>query len=373
MALVLRLSFLWLPATTFRRLPSPMPQLHPFPRYYHLPPGRVAGQLPVTRHGIRALDPFPFVPTQGPVFAQLEVTPLDGSAPAVRGLCGLLPARAFTDGYVRPHENTLASRLTRQRQLVLGDHGALGKPVLLASDTAISPTLLPPVPEEATAVVYDCGGYRYRLVDLPAPAIPLILPDTLVIADGHHRAYTHAILAAEGHPRFGHIPVVIVAGEQLRIGAFQRLIDPAGHPNLPKLLAALAPYFTAERLPAPTPVTRRGDWLLTYRGECVRLRRRDAQVRGTDPGWLTEVVLPAVFGIDDLRTDPRIASIEPPPLTATGTYDLSGMPDDRISLLGYPIDHARFFTEVAAGRLFPPKSTRFTPRIPSGLLVWLPD
>ena len=350
-----------------------MPPLLPFPRYYHLPPDRIAGQLPVTRHGIRALAPFPFVMSTGPAFARLDIMSLDGSAPPVRGLCGLLPARAFTEGNVLPHEDTLASRLARQRQLVLGDRGALGKPVLLASDGAISPTLLPPLPEEAVAVVYDCGGYRYRLVALPAPSVPLTLPDTLVIADGHHRAYTHAILSTEGHSRFDHIPVVIVAGEQLRIGAFQRVIDPVAYPDLPSLLAALAPYFTADSLPAPTPVTRRGDWLLTYRGAYVRLRRRDAQFRGTDPGWLTEVVLPAVFGIDDLRTDPRISSITPPPLTAAGTYDFGDSLGDRISLLGYPVDHARFFTEVAAGRLFPPKSTRFEPRIPSGLLVWMPD
>ena len=45
---------------------------------------------------------------------------------------------------------------------------------------------------------------------------------------------------------------------------------------------------------------------------------------------------------------------------------------EKITLLGFPISRSRFFAEVAAGRVLPPKSTRFLPRIPSGLLVWIP-
>ena len=349
-----------------------MPQLLPFPRYYHLPPGEVT-ELPVTRHGIRQLSPFPFVATAGPTYAVLEVAAVQGEGIVVQGLCGLLPAELFTNGSVRPHEDTLAARLDRQQQLVRGDRGALGKPVLL---TTAAPIALPPLLTTTGSekdLVYTCGGYRYRLSPAVAIPDPLDLESlgTLVIADGHHRAYTHAALAAEGQADYGMIPVVIASGEQLRIGAFQWVIDQRRYGDLAALLTAFSPYFTATPLPAPIPVRQQGEWLLTYRGAYVHLERRTPEPTTTDPGWLIQVVLPAVFGITDLRTDPRIMSTEPPPLQ-DGVYQLDPMLGDRISLLGFPISHSQFFEEVTAGRVLPPKSTRFAPRIPSGLLVWIP-
>ena len=349
-----------------------MPELFPLPQYYHpLPPSPAADaattELPITRHGIRQLTPWPFARQTTPSFPLLTIrTP---GLPIARGVCGLLPATAFLDGSVRPHEDTLGARLDRQRDLVRRDRGALGKPVLLTTPKL---PLIEDMPAGRALLTYRCNKLKYTLhTGRPANA-PVSLPgeaSPLVIADGHHRAYTHAALAAEGRPEFTYLPVVIVPGSALRIGAFQRLIAGEGR-TLQQLQQQLAAYFTITPLPRPTPVTQSGMWLLAYRGQYAHLRRR-LPTPDTDPGWLSRTVLPAVFGITDMRTDPRILSVDPPALHH-GQYQYSTTLEDRISLLGYPVDHASFFGEVAAGRLFPPKSTRFEPRIPSGLLVWIP-
>jgi len=344
-----------------------MPTLLPLPYYHRLPSGPVE-HLPATREGVRSLCPQPFVIESGPALPEIIVTTPERHRP-VRGICGLLPASCFSDGTIRPHENTLTSRLERQEKLVLEDRAALGKPVLLTVPSLGALWQRLPPPSAATVQYRNGEGLTYRLcTGGPAPKeIDLSEYGPLVIADGHHRAYTHAMLAARGLPAFAQLPVVIVGADELTISSFMRVIETALPPK--ELLMQLADHFSITSLPHPAPPTQCGEWLLSYRGCHYRLQRNDATGL-TDPGWLIESVLPDIFGITDVRSDPRIQSV-PPPLEGE-TLCLPEATHDRVILLGYPVSYGQFFGEVTAGRVFPPKSTRFTPRIPSGLLVWMP-
>lgn len=346
-----------------------MPQLLPLPHYHH-PQAGILEQLPVTRDGIRALRPFPFTRASGPGFPTLQIRNGE-SGRTVYGICGLLPASAFHDGTVLPHERTLSARLERQQRLVTADRGALGKPVLL---TIPSLGDLEPAPgdlDDDHQVIFYGDDHIYRLFPGIAPRPqPIELPGPLVIADGHHRAYTHAALAADGSKDFQYIPVVVAGADRLTIGTFMRVIQ-AGDVTPEALLDKLATHFTVRKLRQANPVDAVGDWLLSYRGRHYHLSRRDGGVAETDPGWLNTVVLPDVFGITNTRTDPRIVSADPPPVFSGRVH----FPDelyDRVLMLGKPITRERFFAEVEAGRTLPPKSTRFEPRVPSGLLVWIP-
>ena len=346
-----------------------MPQLLPLPHYYHPMPG-IQEQLPVTRDGIRALRPFPFQRFSEAGYPTLQIRNGE-SGRTVTGICGLLPASAFHDGTVLPHERTLRTRLERQQRLVTLDRGALGKPVLL---TVPSLGQQPPPsadPDDERQVIFYGNDHTYRLFPgrgRPEPALEL--PAPLVIADGHHRAYTHAALAADGRPEFQYIPVVVAGADRLTIGTFMRVITPDDE-NAERLLARLAEHFTVSPLREPLPVDTVGDWLMSYRGRHFQLRRRVGTVPETDPGWLNATVLPEVFGITDTRTDPRIRSVDPPPVVG-GRVHFPEELDRQVKLLGKPITRERFFAEVEAGRTLPPKSTRFEPRVPSGLLVWIP-
>ncbi len=347
-----------------------MPHLHllPFPHFYRLPAGQTA-MLPITRNGLWNMTPFPFEKQAGPVFPVLTVQEY-ATGRTVRGLCGLLPAAAFTGGRVRPHENTLISRLERQRRLVLEDGGALGKPILLTVPSLAGLWQGLPGDPARGGLTYRGPEQAYHLATGHPSAAAVDLTDfgPLVVADGHHRAYTHAALAAEGHPGFQHLPVVIAGADELTIGAFLRVIEGDGM-SLSDLLGALRPFFRLSAISEGRRVQSPGHWLLGYRGAHYHLARRPSDA--TDTGWLTRVVLPAAFGITDMRNNPRIHSIYPP-AGEGGVVRLSPELREKITLLGYPISRERFFAEVAAGRVLPPKSTRFLPRIPSGLLVWVP-
>ena len=345
-----------------------MPQLLPFPQYYHPAPG-ITERLPVTRDGIRALQPFPFLRTQGPRFARLSIRNGE-SGRSVNAVCGLLPATAFHDGSVLPHERTLSARLERQQRLVSGDRGALGKPILLTTPS-LAEFALPDPDGEVDPVIFYGHQHIYRLAALPLSSPQgLALPTPLVIADGHHRAYTHAALAADGLAEFQFIPVVVAGADQLTIGTFQRLIDSEGA-SAESLLEKLKPHFRVQPLAQPRQVARRGDWLYSYRNEHYHLERLDKAITDTDPGWLNRVVLPDLFGITDTRTDPRIESIDPPAVVS-GEVFFDPAHHGYVKFLGKPITREHFFAEVQEGRTLPPKSTRFEPRVPSGLLVWIP-
>ena len=344
-----------------------MPTLLPFPRYFY-PSTFESDRLPVTREGIRHLSPFPFTAFEGSSHPLLAIDQADGLH--AEGICGLLPATDFTNGTVRPHEATLTARLSRQDRLVREDRGALGKPVLLTVPT------LEPIRREfridghlQTGYHEPTGSYHLICGNLDAPqGIALDTVGPLVIADGHHRAYTHAALAAAGHAAFDLIPVVLIGADELRIGTFMRVIDPVAPADL---LPQLETYFIVRALPTALPVTQAGTWLLSVGGRHFDLTRKNDAVTVTDAGWLDAVVFPSVFGIEDTRRDPRIISVEPPP-RENGAFVFPQEFHDHVKLIGHPLTRERFFTEVTAGRTLPPKSTRFTPRIPSGLLVWIP-
>ena len=346
-----------------------MPQLLPLPHYYHPDPG-IQEQLPVTREGIRALRPFPFTRTPGLGFPTLQIRNGE-SGRTVYGICGLLPASAFHDGTVLPHERTLSARLERQQRLVTLDRGALGKPVLLTVPSLGNQEPAPGNLDDDRQVIFYGDDHIYRLFPGSGNQTgPLEIPQPLVIADGHHRAYTHAALAADGKKDFQYIPVVVAGADRLTIGTFMRVIQ-TGDVSPEQLLAKLSRHFIVRPLPEARPVDTVGDWLLSYRGSHYHLRRRAGAVTETDPGWLNATVLPDVFGIEDTRTDPRITSVDPPPVLA-GQVHFPEELRDRVKLLGKPITRDRFFAEVEDGKTLPPKSTRFEPRVPSGLLVWIP-
>ncbi|NJB86507.1 uncharacterized protein (DUF1015 family) [Lewinella marina] len=346
-----------------------MPALHPFPRFYHPAPG-IHEALPVTRAGVRQLSPFPFACTEGPCFPSLTIRNGEDGRTA-HGVCGLLSADCFSDGTVSPHEKTLTARLNRQQQLVSADRGALGKPVLLTTPS-LNGALSGNLPDaQSDPVVFYGDNHIYRLQRGALPGNgPLPLTGPLVIADGHHRAYTHAQLAAGGRADCQFIPVVIVEAGELFIGTFLRLIDGEGR-SLPTLLDQLEPFFTISATSCPRPPGHAGEWLLSYRDNHFLLSRRDGASTDTDPGWINAEVLPRVFGITDTRSDPRITSVDPPPVIEGQVHYDAGY-EEKIKLLGFPLSRDRFFTEVQAGRTLPPKSTRFEPRVPSGLLVWIP-
>jgi len=348
--------------------------LLPFPQIYH-PPFDVAEPLPVCRDGVRNLPAGVLKAYDRPAFAELVIRRYANGA-TCRGICGLLPAAAFRDGGVKPHEETLVSRLERQEALIIADKGALGKPVLLTVASLKDWWAKQDQKFAADGKDIEFAGqdnfYRLRTYlpkdKQPPRAFSLEELGTTVIADGHHRAATHARLDARGIGYCEFVPVCIIGADELHVGIFARLIHDERTPE--ELLPALELFFTVEAIDEPLAPQEPGSWLLVSGEQYFRLKRKEGAAVLHDADWLEHAVLPAVFGITDTRSDERI-TFEAVTDIIEGLAPLFPHPN-RVSLYGYPVTDEDFFAEVDAGRCFPPKSTRFEPRVPSGLVVWMP-
>ncbi|TXF86689.1 DUF1015 domain-containing protein [Neolewinella aurantiaca] len=351
-------------------------KLYPFPSFLHPAFGNSVSVLPLTRDGVRLVPSGELVPTEEASFAELTIRTGHNQQQA-RGICGLVAASAFLDGTVHPHEKTLLARLQRQEATVLADGGALGKPVLLTapnlnewwqkvdSDYHLSDK----------KVIYNGQNNDYQLRTFQpkseAGTAPLSLDfaGPLVIADGHHRAETHARLSSKGERVCDFIPVCIIGGNELTIGAFTRVVD--YERPLPELLSGLREFFSYEAVESPLAPTQAGEWLMVFEGSYYRLLRKADNDKSIDSEWLDHTVLPRTFGIEDTRTDARIV-FEPTPDPQDGILQFPSEAG-KVYLCGFPLPVDSFFAEVKAGHCLPPKSTRFEPRVPSGLVVWQPQ
>lgn len=355
-------------------------ELLPFPSYHRLSFGSVVGSLPVTREGIRKLPANTFPGTSHNCFAHLRVR-RNVNERRCRAIGGLLHHSAFFNGQVLPHEKTLVARLKKQEDLVLPDRGALGKPILL---TVPSLTEWWEQHDRRLATgdgflclngednEYTLRDYAFKTPPPPQGAIAKGLPlgylGPVVIADGHHRAETHARLGAQGVPGFEYVPVCLIGADELHIGVFARIITancPGGD-----LMTELTKFFSITPLSDPVAPQHVGEWLMIHHGKHFRLVCKANPSDLTDVEWLNAIFLPQCFGISDVRTDDRITfePVEDP----IGGLIKADFPTASTTLVCYPLPKKRFFGQVNSGQVLPPKSTRFEPRIPSGLVVWIP-
>ncbi|MBR6452935.1 MAG: DUF1015 family protein, partial [Lachnospiraceae bacterium] len=93
----------------------------------------------------------------------------------------------------------------------------------------------------------------------------------------------------------------------------------------------------------------------------------DDPVSGLDVSILQDHILKPFFGIEDPKTDPRIDFIG----GIRGLKELERRvhTDARIAFSMYPTQIGELFAVADAGKLMPPKSTWFEPKLRSGLFI----
>ncbi|MEM8584190.1 MAG: DUF1015 family protein [Bacteroidota bacterium] len=325
----------------------------------------------------------------------LRLTSPDGMVGV--GLLGLLPADAYGQGEILPHEATLAHSQAKQVE-ALCEQQAMTKPVLLTyrQSETLDIALKRALPMAQLVVDYDYLDYRYEYFALSDAEAVSDLQELwsatnpqLLVADGHHRLASSLILQNQpetGAPR--HVSALMLADEWLLLDAFYRVISPHPTQTAKELLEALEEYFVIADLGAieteksarpekdgqargsAKKTIGKGHWLLYLSGHIYDLKRRGSgEDRRIDPIWFNDVILPRLFDIHDSRTDERISSKAMGARGKSLTDWARKYPDHAI-FAGHPISGDEFFTLIEERKLLPPKSTCFYPRIPSGLVVY---
>ena len=210
--------------------------------------------------------------------------------------------------------------------------------------------------------------------------------DRIYIADGHHRAASAVRVGLQrrrehpgydGTEEFNYFLSVLFPDEELQILDYNRVIRDMNGRTPEELLQEAEKVFevrpcagSGEALHAE--LRRKGELLLYLANRWYHLTirpeyRKDDPVDGLDVSILQDAFLHPVLGIGDPKTDPRIGFVG----GIRGYQELERRvhEDCAAAFAMYPTSIQELFAVADAGRLMPPKSTWFEPKLRSGLYI----
>lgn len=203
----------------------------------------------------------------------------------------------------------------------------------------------------------------------------------LYVADGHHRSAAAARVRAmrrdentnhRGDEEYNFFLAVIFPHNQMKIMAYNRIVRDLAGMTAELLLERLSERFEIAPTEAPEPERPRSFGML-LEGKWHRLTARPGSYPEKDPvqsldcAILQNNLLKPVLGIEDPRTDRRIDFVG----GVRGTEELERLcrEDWALALALYPTSIQQLMSVADAGKVMPPKSTWFEPKLRSGLIV----
>ncbi len=202
------------------------------------------------------------------------------------------------------------------------------------------------------------------------------------VADGHHRSASAAIVARrrrEANPNhsgleeYNFILAVLFPKSQLRILPYNRAVKDLNGMTPEQFLEKLSKSFSVTRSGKASPTVPRefsmymkGQWftLVPIEGTFEKVD----PVEGLDVSILQNNLLAPILGIDDPRTSERIDFIG----GIRGTGELVRLVDSgrfAAAFSMHPTSLDQLLSVADTGKVMPPKSTWFEPKLRSGLVV----
>jgi uncharacterized protein (DUF1015 family) len=204
------------------------------------------------------------------------------------------------------------------------------------------------------------------------------------IADGHHRAASawragkarrEANPGHTGEEEYNWFLTVLFPANQLTILPYNRIIADLNGKTNEQILAELGQVGQLELTTDPVPPAA-GSFCIFLGDRWYRLTIPADSIEHADPiasldvALLEQRVIGPIFGIENVRTDPRIDFVG----GIRGTDELERRVQSgkwAIAVSMHPTSIEQLMAVSDAGEVMPPKSTWFEPKLRSGLLVHL--
>ncbi len=326
-----------------------------------------------------------FVEDDVPCYYIYELT-MDGRAQT--GIVACSSIDEYLNGTIRKHENTRADKEADRIRHVDTCNAQTG-PIFLSyrSRDDINAIISG---EKKKAPLYDfvsSDGIRHTVWRIADGAQVEALkkcfeavPHTY-IADGHHRAASAVKVGLKrreenpgyrGDEPYNFFLSVLFPDDELLILDYNRVVKDLNGLSEAEFLGKIGENFDVETIgtEAYRP-KKKGQFGMYLDGcwYCLTARREETgdPVADLDVSVLQEEILRPVLGIGDPRTDSRIDFIG-------GIRGLSELTrrchtDMKAAFSMYPTSIRELFQVADAGRLMPPKSTWFEPKLRSGLFI----
>jgi uncharacterized protein (DUF1015 family) len=210
---------------------------------------------------------------------------------------------------------------------------------------------------------------------------------TLYVADGHHRSAAASRVREirknndphhTGQEEYNYFLTVIFPDTELHIMPYNRAVKSLNERSITEFVARVAEKFTITPLGGSYSPSRRHDFGMYLEGKWYQLAPKAGSfnehdtVARLDVSILQDNLLSPVLGIRNPRTDQRIHFVG----GIRGVGELERLVDSGEYRVAFALYHTSIedLMELAdAGKIMPPKSTWFEPKLRSGLFLHLLD
>ena len=205
--------------------------------------------------------------------------------------------------------------------------------------------------------------------------------DSIYIADGHHRCASAVKVAkkrrkadpdATGNKEYDFFLSVLFPDSELMIMDYNRVIKDLNGMSEEAFLDKICEKFEASEEAEAVKPSKKCEIGMLLGGKWYRLNAHENikssdEVDGLDVSILQNQVLTPLLNISDPKNDPRIDFVGG--IRGLKELEKRCSKDCVLAFAMYPTDIHELFAVADAGRLMPPKSTWFEPKLLSGLFI----
>jgi uncharacterized protein (DUF1015 family) len=310
------------------------------------------------------------------------------------GLVGCASVEDYWNDVIKKHENTRKVKEDDRCNHVRVTNAHTGPIFLTYRDSDEINSIVAKIctePAEADFVADD--GIRHQTWVIKDQDIAEKIENILFsvpffyVADGHHRSAAAGIIGKErqnanpnhnGNEEYNFFLAVLFPASHLYIMDYNRIVKDLNGLTKDEFHSMLDEVFSIEEIENQFKPEKKGEVGMYLNGSWFKLTFKEKYANTSDPvesldvALLQKYVLDAILGIEDPRTDNRIDFV--------GGIRGLGELEKRVNSGEMEVAFAMFPTSVEelmaiadAGKIMPPKSTWFEPKLRDGLFVHFLD
>ncbi len=201
--------------------------------------------------------------------------------------------------------------------------------------------------------------------------------DKIYIADGHHRCASAVKVGLQRRKEgvvqeSDYFLSVLFPESELKIMDYNRVLKDLNGKTVKDILAEVEEYFIVEEADKAVSPAKKGEFGMLLDDKWYKLTIKEEYtsndaVEGLDVSLLQDYVLDPIFGIKNPKTDNRIDFVGG--IRGLGELERRNKLDCSAAFSMYPTSIGELFAVADEGKLMPPKSTWFEPKLRSGLFI----
>ncbi|MEX1189262.1 MAG: DUF1015 family protein [Bacteroidia bacterium] len=306
------------------------------------------------------------------------------------GILATIAAADYHNGTIKIHEQTLQRKEEKLKDY-LKIVGINAEPVMFTyPHVSDIDDLMNHLAESEPYADFSIDGKRHQLwrvdedINIEKIKNAFIHIEKVYVADGHHRSASSVLLDQElkeitgdisGEAGWSRYLGIFLPDHNMQLFEFNRLIKGLEKIDIEALIKKLSPIFTVTKLSdkiySPEELHEFSMYAdFSWYSLKLRADKADTDLNNKlDANLLTHHILSPVFGISDLRNDDRV-DFSPGFKGATELKRLVDKGDYQLAFGLFPVSMEQFFGFSDQGRIMPPKTTWFEPKLLNGLVIY---